>query len=58
MTEPLAYSPRDFSRLFGIGKTKLYEEIKEGRLIARKVGSRTIILAEDARSWLRALPIA
>jgi hypothetical protein len=34
-----------------------YEEIKSGRLRARKIGKRTIIIVEDAEDWLRALPV-
>jgi len=37
-------------------KSTIYEEIAAGRLIARKRGSRTIILAEDLQHWLRQLP--
>ncbi len=39
-----------------VGRTKVYSEIKAGRLIARKVGRRTIILDPDYRAWLAALP--
>jgi len=39
------------------GRTKLYEEIAAGRLRARKLGRRTVILAADARAWLEALPV-
>jgi len=39
-----------------MGATKAYEEIKAGRLVARKVGRRTIILDEDLKAWLDALP--
>ena len=36
--------------------TSLYEAIAAGRLVARKRGRRTIILAEDLRKWLDAMP--
>ena len=39
-----------------VGRTKVYSEIKVGRLKARKVGKRTIILDPDYRAWLAALP--
>ncbi len=51
-----AYSIEEFARWHGIGRTTVYEEIKSGRLIARKVQSRTIITSEDAKVWRRALP--
>jgi hypothetical protein len=40
------------------GKTKIYEEINEGRLRARKLGKKTIVLGEDLRAYLEALPAA
>ena len=42
----------------GIGKTKLYEAIAAGNLIARKLGKRRIILRDDLQTFLAALPTA
>lgn len=42
----------------GIGRTKLYEAITTGALIARKFGARRIILREDLRQFLAKLPTA
>jgi hypothetical protein len=33
----------------------IYEEIAAGRLIARKIGRRTIVRRADALGWLRSL---
>jgi hypothetical protein len=52
----LADSLNEFARQHGIGLTTVRAEIKAGRLIARKLGRRTIIAAEDARAWLEELP--
>ena len=38
------------------GKGKLYKEIAAGRLIARKIGRRTVILRTDYEQWLNGLP--
>ena len=38
------------------GRTKVYSEIKAGRLEARKCGRRTFILDEDYQAWLQSLP--
>jgi excisionase family DNA binding protein len=51
-----AMSVRDFGRNYGIGRTKIYEEINAGRLRALKVGNRTLISADAAEDWLNALP--
>jgi hypothetical protein len=41
----------------GLGsRTKLYEEIKAGRLQVRKQGARTIILPEAVKQYLAGLP--
>ena len=47
----------EFCRLFGVGRTTVYAEIKTGRLRARKIGTRTIIANDDADDWLRKLPL-
>jgi excisionase family DNA binding protein len=52
-----AMSVADFCGRYGIGRTTVYEEIKQKRLRARKVGKRTIIIEDDAEAWLRRLPV-
>ncbi len=42
----------------GCGRSTIYEEIKAGRLPARKLGRRTLILATDFSEWLANLPLA
>lgn len=51
-----AFSPREFCAAFGLGLTTFYAEVSAGRLRARKVGARTIVLASEARRWADALP--
>jgi excisionase family DNA binding protein len=53
---PLAYSVDEFARAASVGRDKIYDAIREGRLTARKIGARTVILDEDGRAWLRQLP--
>lgn len=50
------FSPKQFAERNGIGITKTYSEIKSGRLVARKCGTRTIITVDDERAWLQNLP--
>ena len=45
-----------FAAKNAISRAQAYKEIAAGRLIARKVASRTIITREDAARWRRALP--
>lgn len=47
--EPLAYTIHDACRISSIGRTRLYELIKEGKLEARKVGKRTLVMAASLR---------
>lgn len=51
-----AYTIEAFCAAFGLGRTSTFAEIKQGRLRARKVGRRTIILAMDAETWAASLP--
>lgn len=53
-----AYRPAEFMVRYGIGRTKLYELIGSGAVKARKLGSATVILHDDAEAWMRSLPEA
>ena len=46
-----AMTVKEFCRRYRIGITKLYEEIKAGRLRAVKCGTRTLILNRDGKTW-------
>jgi hypothetical protein len=52
----LAHSIDDVRRRTGIGRTSIFEAIKNGDLQARKHGRRTVILDTDLRAWLTSLP--
>jgi hypothetical protein len=43
--------------IFPASKSVLFRDIRDGRLKARKLGARTIILREDLDAYLRALPV-
>jgi hypothetical protein len=55
-TQRAAFSIQEFCAAFSIGRSKVFEEIRAGRLKARKAGARTLIANEDALEWLNALP--
>jgi excisionase family DNA binding protein len=50
-------SVEEAARFLGIGRSLIFEEIKAGRLIARKAGRRTIITYDDAVAYLHSLPV-
>jgi hypothetical protein len=52
----IALSISQVAALSGLGRTLIFQEIKAGRLIARKCGRRTIVLSADLQLWLEALP--
>lgn len=48
----LAYTPAELAEAVGIGRTKVFHEIREGRLRSFKYGNRRLIRHEDAQEWL------
>jgi excisionase family DNA binding protein len=56
MCEKLAYTVAEACSAASIGRTSLYQAIKDGRLQAIKQGRRTLILSEELRRWLDSLP--
>ena len=51
-----ALSIDGFCKLYGLGRTFAYEQIKGGKLRAVKCGNRTLILRRDAEAWTLSLP--
>ncbi|WP_181017837.1 helix-turn-helix domain-containing protein [Sneathiella aquimaris] len=49
-------SVSEFCAEAGIGRTKLYQEIAAGRIVARKSGRRTLIPTSELEKWLESLP--
>ncbi|UPJ78589.1 helix-turn-helix domain-containing protein [Bradyrhizobium sp. 183] len=56
MSNRVLYSLNETADLTGVGLTKLREEIQAKRLIARKLGKRTLITASDLTAWAHSLP--
>lgn len=51
---PLAYSVSHAVRVSSLGRTKLYELIKNGRIDTLKVGRRTLVKADSLHRLLEA----
>lgn len=56
-TPRAAYSIEEFAALTGLGRTRVFEELKLGRLRARKCGRRTLIPNAEVERWLSALDL-
>lgn len=46
--QTMAYDIPSFCSAYSIGRTRTYQEIKEGRLRIIKIGKQTLISAHDA----------
>lgn len=53
---PLAYSIPELAAASGFSRAFLYLEVASGRLVLRKKGRRSYVMAEDAHAWLRDSP--
>lgn len=53
---PIARGPAAQAKRLGIGRSTLYRLMSQGKLPARKIGSRTLILDADADALLAGAP--
>ena len=56
--KPLAITINDAKPYCGIGCSKIYELIREGKLTPRKAGARTLLLTEELDNYVLSLPTA
>ena len=54
----IAASADEAADAAGIGRSQVFEEIRQKRLVARKIGRRTIIALDDLKAWIDSLPKA
>ena len=54
--QKLAFSVDEAAMRSGHGRDKIYDAIRTGRLKAKKVGRRTLIMTDDLRQYLDELP--
>jgi excisionase family DNA binding protein len=54
----LAFTPVELAMSAGVGRTRVFEAIRNGELPARKAGARTTLIdIEDAKAWIKSLPV-
>ena len=53
---PRARSVPAFAGYIGVGKSTIWQLIKDGKLRAVRINGRTLILHEDGEKFLRSLP--
>jgi excisionase family DNA binding protein len=56
MHDLTALSVAQTARILGIGRSTLYQIIKEGRLPVRKIGKRSLIMRDDIDRFVTSLP--
>lgn len=54
--KPVSVTIDDATNYCGIGRTKLYELIREGHFAPRKSGKRTLLLTEELDAYVHSLP--
>lgn len=52
---PRAYTIAEFAETYKLGRTKIWQLIKDGQLKAVSVGSKKLIRADDAEAWFASL---
>jgi excisionase family DNA binding protein len=52
---PRAYTIAEFAETYKLGRTKIWQLIKDGQLKAVSVGSKKLIRADDAETWFASL---
>lgn len=55
--EKFVFRTREAAAAAGVSLSKLYLELRAGRLRARKMGGCTVVLREDLMAWLQSLPV-
>ncbi|MDZ4692255.1 helix-turn-helix domain-containing protein [Terricaulis sp.] len=53
---PRLYTVKQFCAAYGMGRTRLYDLIAQGKIEAVKDGPKTLIPTESAEAWAASLP--
>lgn len=55
-TGKLLFSVKEFCQMVGIGRTTFYQELKNGRIRAKKLGRSTLIPKSELERFIKELP--
>ena len=55
-TGKLLFSVKEFCEMVGIGRTTFYQEVKAGRIKAKKMGRSTLIPKSELERFIEELP--
>ncbi|WP_288637875.1 helix-turn-helix domain-containing protein [uncultured Oxalobacter sp.] len=55
-TGKLLFSVKEFCEIVGIGRTTFYQEVKAGRIKAKKMGRSTLITKSELERFIEELP--
>lgn len=56
VTGKLLFSVKEFCQMVGIGRTTFYQELKNGRIRAKKSGRSTLIPKSELERFIKELP--
>ena len=57
ISDRAAFSVAEVIARTGLGRDKVYRLIRDGQLVARKVGRRTLVVSSDLEKFLTSLPV-
>ena len=52
----IAYTINDAVKASGLSRSRIYEEMRAGRIEARKAGRRTLVVANSLAAFVASLP--
>ena len=47
----------EFCARWRISRTTFYEEVRDRKLVLRKIRGRSVVTSDDEAAWVRALPV-
>ena len=56
--KPYCLTMRDACAHAGVSRTRLEQALREGSIVARRAGRRTLVITDSLEAWIDALPLA